>query len=83
MAVYTKINKNLLESFLKDYNIGDLITYKGIQEGVENSNYKLITSKGFFILTIFEKRVEQKDLPFFIELKKHLVQKKIFVPKAY
>ena len=81
MAVYTKINKDLLDSFLEDYKIGFLISFKGIQEGVENSNYKLVTSLGSYILTIFEKRVKEEDLPFFIELSNHLVQKKFMCPK--
>ena len=81
MAVYTKINHNLLISFLENYKIGSLIAFEGIQEGVENSNYKLITSSGSYILTIFEKRVEKKDLPFFVELKNHLVRKNFMCPK--
>ena len=56
MAVYTKINQDILESFLNNYKVGNLISFHGIQEGVENSNYKLITSTGSYILTIFEKK---------------------------
>ena len=81
MAVYTKIDKLLLESFLDDYELGKLLSFEGIQEGVENSNYKLIMSRGSYILTIFEKRVEKRDLPFFIKLKKHLVSKDFLCPK--
>lgn len=80
MAVYTKISENKLISLLKKYNIGNLKSYKGIVEGVENTNYKIITSKNKFILTIFEKRVEKKDLPFFITLQKFLSKKKIRCP---
>ena len=81
MAVYTKINKKQLEAFLEYYELGKLINYEEIREGVENSNYKIIMSTGFYILTIFEKRVDKKDLPFFIKLQKHLVEKKFICPK--
>ena len=81
MAVYTSINKKELEKFLDSYDIGDLINFEGIIEGVENTNYKIITSKNTFILTIFEKRVEEKDIPFFINLQKHLHNKDIRCPK--
>ena len=81
MAVYTKIEKNLLINFLCHYKIGELINFEGIQEGVENSNYKIVTTLGTFILTIFEKRVKANDLPFFIELTKHLVKKNFKCPK--
>ena len=72
MAVYTKINHNLLISFLENYKIGSLIAFKGIQDGVENSNYKLITSSGSYILTIFEEMTNEKDLPYFFQLMNHL-----------
>ena len=81
MAVYTKIDKQLLYSFLENYELGKLLSFQGIQEGVENSNYKLTMSSGSYILTIFEKRVNEKDLPFFIQLKKHLVEKNFLCPK--
>jgi len=71
----------MLEPFLDNYNIGKLLSFEGIQEGVENSNYKIFMSSGLYILTIFEKRVDEKDLPFFIQLKKHLVQKNFLCPK--
>ena len=74
MAVYTKINRQLLESFLENYELGKLLDFEGIQEGVENSNYKLTMSTGFYILTIFEKRVDVKDLPFFVQLTKYLFE---------
>ena len=67
--------------FLKQYDLGALIKYEGILEGIENTNYKLVTSKNTFILTIFEKRVDPKDLPFFINLKKHLTKKNFQCPK--
>ena len=72
MAVYTSINLSELEGFLKQYNLGRLISYDGILEGIENSNYKIFMEEGSFILTIFEKRVDPQDLPFFMNLQKHL-----------
>ena len=64
MAV-THVSSADLDLFLKDYDIGDLIEFEGISEGVENTNYKLKTEKGLFILTIYEDRVEEQDIPFF------------------
>ena len=81
MAVYTPITLKDLSKFLSNYNIGKIIKFEGILEGVENTNYKIKTSKGNYILTIFEKRVNKKDLPFFISLQKHLSNKKIKCPK--
>jgi homoserine kinase type II len=80
MAVYTPITKEKLSSFLENYNIGTLENYKGVLEGVENTNYKIITSQDTFILTIFEKRVKEQELPFFIELQNHLSNKNIKCP---
>jgi len=80
MAVYTPITKEKLSSFLENYNIGSLENFKGVLEGVENTNYKIITSQDTFILTIFEKRVKKQDLPFFIELQNHLSKKNIKCP---
>ena len=82
MAVYTIINKQLLESFLENYGLGKLIGFEGIREGVENKNYKLNLSSGIYILTIFEKRINEKDLPFFIQLTKNLYEKKFLCPKT-
>ena len=81
MAVYSPVTKNELELFLNQYDIGTLIKFEGILEGIENTNYKLTTSKDIFILTIFEKRVQNKDLPFFINLKNHLIKKKFSCPQ--
>ena len=81
MAVYTKIKKDELEDFLKNYDIGNLIEYEEIAEGVENSNFKIITSQDTIILTIFEKRVSSNDLPFFIELMNYLDTKEYKCPK--
>ncbi len=72
MAVYTTIRKDEIVKFLTQYNLGKLISYSGIIEGIENTNYNLITDTGKFILTIFEKRVDLKDLPFFTNLQKYL-----------
>ena len=72
MAVFTKLEKKEIENFLKDYSIGSLISYDGIMEGVENTNYKIRTTNNEYILTIFEKRVSPADLPFFMKLQKDL-----------
>ena len=72
MAVYTKLSENNLKDFFSKYNLGKLLNYKGIQEGIENSNYFIKTDTGKFILTIYEKRVEAKDLPFFMGLMKNI-----------
>ena len=71
MAVYTKINDLELRHFLSQYNIGELVTFSEIAEGVENSNFLVQTTKGPFILTLYEKRVDPGDLPFFLELLTH------------
>ncbi|MGO4712479.1 homoserine kinase [Bradyrhizobium sp. 2TAF24] len=72
MAVYTDVSAEELAEFLSRYDIGDLLSYKGIAEGVENSNFLLHTSRGYFILTLYEKRVDARDLPFFLGLMTHL-----------
>ncbi|MFA5122730.1 homoserine kinase [Zavarzinia sp.] len=72
MAVYTDVDDTALAAFLGDYALGDLLSFKGIAEGVENSNFLLETTRGRFILTLFEKRVASADLPFFIGLMDHL-----------
>ena len=81
MVVYTKLSKNEMEGFFSKYNLGKLINYKGIEEGIENTNYFIKTEKGQFILTLYEKRVEEKDLPFFIGLMKNLYDKKFPSPE--
>ena len=73
MAVFTKLSKVDIEKFLKNYSIGSLLSFKGIIEGIENTNYKIITSNHTYILTIFEKRVNPNELPFFINLQRDLV----------
>ena len=72
MAVYTKLSENNLKEFFQKYNLGNILNYKGIQEGIENTNYSIKTDKGKYILTVYEKRVEKKDLPFFMSLMKNL-----------
>ena len=72
MAVYTKINKKLLNFFINQYNVGKVISFNGIKDGIENTNYFVRTSIGKYILTIYEKRVQKKDLPFFMSLMENL-----------
>lgn len=72
MAVYTDVSDEELSAFVAKYDIGGLLAAKGIAEGVENSNYLLHTQKGFYILTLYEKRVREEDLPFFVGLMQHL-----------
>ena len=78
MAVYTKLSENQLKEFFSKYNLGKLLDYKEIKEGIENTNYFIQTEKGKFILTLYEKRVEEKDLPFFISFPKLYFKKKTF-----
>lgn len=80
MAVYTDINEVELAEFLGEYDIGKLMSYRGIAEGVENSNYMLHTDAGMFILTLYEKRVNRNELPFFIGLMQHLANNDIHCP---
>lgn len=81
MAVYSTIKEKDLINFLDQYDIGALIKFEGILEGIENTNYKVITSKNKYIFTIFEKRVIDEELPFFIDLKKHLSNKNFLCPQ--
>lgn len=80
MAVYTEVSDEELIAFVAAYNIGEVTSCKGIAEGVENSNYLLGTGKGSFILTLYEKRVNPDDLPFFLGLMAHLAAKGIPSP---
>ena len=80
MAVYTEVADEELEAFLEPYGLGQLLSYKGIAEGVENSNFMLHTDKGIFFLTLYEKRVDANDLPFFLGLMDHLAAKGIACP---
>src|ERR1700683_4337433 len=81
MAVYTDVAAEDLALFLADYDIGGLLAYKGIAEGVENSNFLLHTSRGYFILTLYEGRVAERDLPFFLALMEHLASRGITCPQ--
>ncbi|MDB5611313.1 MAG: homoserine kinase [Bradyrhizobium sp.] len=81
MAVYTDVAADELAEFLKHYDIGELLSYKGIAEGVENSNFLLHTAAGYFILTLYEKRVARCDLPFFLGLMTHLASQGISCPQ--
>jgi len=81
MAVYTKINNKDILSLSQKFNLGKIIKFYGIAKGIENTNYLLKTNNNKYILTIFEKRVQKKDLPFFIKLMDNLNQQKINCPK--
>jgi len=81
MAVYTDVAAEELAEFLKHYDIGELLSYKGIAEGVENSNFLLHSTAGYFILTLYEKRVAKGDLPFFLGLMTHLASHGINCPQ--
>jgi homoserine kinase type II len=80
MAVYTEVSDEDLEGFVGEYDLGSVRSCKGIAEGVENTNYLLQTDKGTYILTLYEKRVSQADLPFFIELMEHLASRGLACP---
>lgn len=82
MAVYTHVSAEALSTFLTRYDVGDLVSAKGIAEGVENSNYLVDTTTGRFILTLYEKRVDTGDLPFFFALLDHLADRDNPVPPA-
>ncbi len=81
MAVYTDISEDDLSAFLAPYDVGDLLSYKGIAEGVENSNFLVHASRGHFILTLYERRVDPADLPFFLGLMEHLADAGISCPQ--
>ena len=71
MAVYTEIEDDALINFIADYDIGEVLSCKGIAEGIENSNFIVTTTSGPYILTLYEKRVKIEDLPFFLGLMDH------------
>lgn len=81
MAVYTEISDSEINDYLTQYDIGELHSLKGIAEGVENSNYLLITDVGMHILTLYEKRVNSADLPFFLGLMEHLAKNGLECPQ--
>ncbi len=81
MAVYTEVSAEALGAYLERYDIGALRSCKGIAEGVENSNFLLQTTGGRFILTLYEKRVSENDLPFFLGLLEHLAARGLTCPQ--
>jgi len=80
MAVYTEVSFEDLERLLEQYDIGEPLSFKGIAEGIENSNFYLQTDRGAFILTLYEKRVAADDLPFFLGLMEHLAERGFHCP---
>jgi homoserine kinase type II len=81
MAVYTDVTDEALAAFLTGYDIGTMVAFRGIAEGVENSNFSLRTTGGDFILTLYEKRVDPSDLPWFLGLMEHLAQHGLVCPQ--
>ncbi|MFN0262625.1 homoserine kinase [Tepidamorphus sp. 3E244] len=81
MAVYTDVSDEEVSAFVAAYDIGGLLSFKGIAEGVENSNFLLRTDRDQFILTLYEKRVAEADLPYFLGLMEHLAQRGIRCPQ--
>jgi homoserine kinase type II len=81
VAVYTDVSAEDVAQFLADYDLGELLSYKGIAEGVENSNFIVHTRRGYFILTLYEKRVAASDLPFFLALMEHLASRGLTCPQ--
>jgi len=81
MAVYTDVTAEDLGRFLAGYDIGELLSYKGIAEGVENSNFLVHAGRGHYILTLYERRVAERDLPFFLGLMEHLASRGITCPQ--
>ncbi len=82
MAVYTHVSSEALAEFLTRFDLGALVSAKGIAEGVENSNYMVDTTEGRFFLTLYEKRVRESDLPYFFALLSHLAVRGCHVPRA-
>jgi homoserine kinase type II len=81
VAVYTDVGVEELQTFLADYDLGQVLSYKGIAEGVENSNFLLHTTNGYFVLTLYERRVAAHDLPFFLGLMEHLHARGLTCPQ--
>src|SRR5262245_35799931 len=80
MAVYTEVSDDDLAAFIASYGLGAVLSYKGIAEGVENTNYLVHTERGPYFLTLYEKRVAPADLPFFLGLLEHLSKAGITCP---
>lgn len=81
MAVYTDVPDDALIDFVAGYDIGDVISFRGIAEGVSNSNFLLETDAGRFILTLYEERVEERDVPFFLALMRHVSERGVTAPQ--
>src|SRR6195952_5119634 len=81
MAVYTDVSDDALTAFLLDYDIGTVVAFRGVTEGVEDSNYSLRTTGGDFFLTLYEKRVDPNDLPWFLGLMEHLARRGLVCPQ--
>ena len=81
MAVYTDVSAEDLSQFLARYELGELLSYKGIAEGVENSNFLVHMRSGYYILTLYERRVAAGDVPFFLALMEHLHARGITCPQ--
>lgn len=81
MAVYTEVSDEALAAFLSEYDIGSAVAFRGIAEGVENSNFSLRTTTGDYILTLYEKRVDPAELPWFLGLMEHLAGRGITCPQ--
>ena len=81
MAVYTKLDHSNIEKILSNYSIGNLDKFEGIEEGIENSNFLIQINKKKYILTVYEKRVKENDLPFFSELMASLNKSNFKCPK--
>jgi homoserine kinase type II len=80
LAVYTDVSDDELKGFVAAYDLGEVLSFQGIAEGVENSNFAVRTSRGSFILTLYEKRVAAADLPFFLTLMEHLAARGVTCP---
>lgn len=80
MAVYTEVSDEDLSAFVADYGVGEVLSFKGIAEGIENTNYMVETEGGRFILTLYERRVKPDELPFFLGLMEHLAGKGVPCP---
>ncbi len=81
MAVFTPLTHNQIENVLRDYSIGSLVEFEGILQGVDNTNYKIKTTNGKYILTIFESRIDPNDIPFFLNFMSHLKTNGIVCPQ--
>jgi homoserine kinase type II len=80
MAVYTEVSDEELATFIAGYGLGELLSFKGIAEGVENTNYIVHATRGPFILTLYERRTAREDLPFFLGLMEHLAARGVSCP---